>query len=47
VGLLGREFLVTTIDGEPYEAILLIVPRVLDLSNPAPAQETKAAAPAK
>jgi hypothetical protein len=46
VGLLGREFLVMTIDGEPYETILVIVPRVLDLSRPAPAEASKAA-PAK
>ncbi len=47
VGLLGREFLVTTIDGEPYEMILVIVPRVLDLSNPSGAEEGKAATPGK
>jgi hypothetical protein len=47
VGLLGREFLVTTIDGELYETILVIAPRVLDLNNPIPAEEMKAAAPAK
>lgn len=46
-GLLGREFLVTMIDGEPYETILVIVPRVLDLSSPAPAEETKAATPTR
>jgi hypothetical protein len=47
VGLLGREFLVTTIDGEPYEMILVIVPRVLDLSKPVAAEDDKAAAPGK
>jgi hypothetical protein len=44
VGLLGREFLVTPIDGEPYEMILVIVPRVLDLSKRLAAEESKAAA---
>lgn len=33
IGLLGREFLVTQIDGEPYESILVIVPEVLDLTK--------------
>ena len=47
VGLLGREFLVSPIDGDPYETILVIVPRVLDMSKQPLAEETKAAIPAK
>ncbi len=47
VGLLGREFLVTPIDAEPYEMILVIVPRVLDLSRPGSGGESKAATSGK
>jgi hypothetical protein len=47
VGLLGREFLVSSIDGEPYERILVIVPRVLDVGKQSPAEEAKAVTPAK
>lgn len=47
VGLLGREFLVTQIDGEAYETVLVIVPRVLDLNQQAPVEASKAATPGK
>lgn len=43
IGLLGREFLVNQIDGEPYESILVIVPEVLDLAKQPAGEDTKAA----
>jgi hypothetical protein len=43
-GLLGREFLVSEIDGELYETILMIVPRVLELKAEREAEGTGAAA---
>ena len=46
-GLLGREFLVNQIDGEPYESILVIVPEVLDMTGQPAGENTKAAVPAK
>lgn len=42
-GLLGREFLVNQIDGEPYESILVIVPEVLDLRKQPAKEDMKAA----
>ncbi len=41
-GLLGKEFLVTQIDGEPYESMLVIVPEMLDLSQQADGIDQKA-----
>lgn len=46
-GLLGKEFLVNQIDGEPYESILVIVPEVLDLSRQPASQDPKAAVSTK
>ncbi len=46
-GLLGREFLVKLIDAEPYEMVLVIVPRVLDLARQGGDGQPKAAASGK
>lgn len=45
-GLIGRQFLVNQIDGEPYESLLVIQPEVLDMGGKPAGQEAKSV-PAK